>query len=359
MRGAATSSPPTELTVVVPTYNERGNIEVLIERLRAALEGVAWRVIVVDDDSPDGTADAVKRLAAVDGRIQCLRRVGRRGLSGAVIEGILASASPFVAVIDGDLQHDETRLPLMLASLRSGADLVVGTRFATADGLAIGLSRIRLMGSRVATWAAKRVLRADISDPVSGFFAVRRDLVERVASGLSRQGFKILFDIVASQPAPPRIEETPYAFAERVRGVSKLDSRIVFDYAALLFAKATHDAIPAPVILFAGVAAIGVVGHLAVLASLLSAGLSFVVAQSLAAGAVVGAAVIIDAAIFGRGTAIRLGRVAGRAGWALIVGGVANVAVAEVAYSEGAAWWLAGAAGALMGAVWADAGRQR
>jgi dolichol-phosphate mannosyltransferase len=346
------------LTVVVPTYNERGNIEVLIERLRAALDGVAWRVIVVDDDSPDGTADAVKGLAASDDRVQCLRRVGRRGLSGAVIEGILASASPFVAVIDGDLQHDETRLPLMLESLRSGADVAVGTRFASVDGLATGLSRIRLAGSRAATWAAKRVLRAPLSDPVSGFFAVRRDLVERVAPGLSQQGFKILFDIVASQPRPPRIEETPYAFAKRVSGVSKLDSRVVFDYAALLLAKATHDAIPARAIIFAGLATIGIAGHLAVLAGLLTTGAGFLIAQALAAAAVVGAAFVVDFAIFGRGTAIRIGRFAGSTAWALI-GGVANVAVAEAAYDRGAAWWVAGAAGALMGAVWTYAGRQR
>ncbi len=344
--------------MVVPTYDERGNIEVLIDRLRAALDGVTWRVIVVDDDSPDGTADAVKRIAADDDRVQCLRRVGRRGLSGAVIEGILASASPFVAVIDGDLQHDETRLPLMLAQLRSGAEVAVGTRFASADGLATGLSPIRLRGSRVATWAAKRILRAELSDPVSGFFAIRREIVERVAPRLSQRGFKILFDIIASQPTLPRIAETAYAFAERVSGVSKLDSRVVFDYAALLLAKATHDAIPARAILFAGVAAVGIAGHLAVLAGLLAVGIGFVLAQGLAAFTVLAAAFIVDAAIFGRGTALRLGRLAGGAGWAL-VGGVANVAVADVAQGLGAAWWAAGGAGALMGAMWTYASRER
>ena len=168
--------------MVVPTYNERGNVEPLVQRLRAALDGLAWRVIFVDDNSPDGTADAVKALAGCDPRVQCLRRVGRRGLAGAVIEGVLASASPFVAVIDGDLQHDETLLPAMPAALRSDAgDLAVGTRFVSADGLSSGLSPIRLLGSRAATWAGRRVLRAEVSDPVSGFFIVRRELVERVA----------------------------------------------------------------------------------------------------------------------------------------------------------------------------------
>ena len=344
--------------MIVPTYNERDNIEVLVERLCVALDGVAWRVIVVDDDSPDGTGAAVKRLAAVDDRVQCLRRVGRRGLSGAVIEGILASASPFVAVIDGDLQHDETRLPLLLAALRSGADVAVGTRFASADGLATGLSRIRLVGSRAATWAAKRVLRVPLSDPVSGFFAVRREIVERVAPRLSQQGFKILFDIVASQPTPPRVAETPYAFAERLSGVSKLDSRVVFDYGALLLAKATRDLLPARAILFVAVAAVGIAGHLVVLAGLLSLEVRFVVAQSLAAAAVVAAARLFDVAIFGRGTTTRLRRLAG--GWfSALAGGLANVGVADAAHLHGAAWWLAGVAGALMGAMWTYVGRER
>ena len=344
--------------MVVPTFNERDNIEVLIERLGAALAGVAWRVIVVDDDSADGTGEAVKRLAARDDRMQCIRRVHRRGLSGAVIDGILASASPYVAVIDGDLQHDETRLPLMLDALRAGADVAVGTRFVTADGLATGLSRVRLLGSRAATWAAKRVLRVELSDPVSGFFAVRREIVERVAPRLTRQGFKILFDIVASQPAPPRIAETPYAFAERFSGVSKLDSRVVFDYAALLLAKATRDVLPARAILFAAVAAIGMVGHLLVLASLLGLQATFVAAQALAAAAVVVTAGAIDAAVFGRGTARRLRRLVSGFGSAFL-GGVANVAVADAAYSAGATWWVAGLAGAFMGAMWTYARRER
>lgn len=344
--------------MVVPTYNEQGNIDVLIGRLRAALEGVAWRVIVVDDDSPDGTSDTVKRLAMEDDRIQCLRRVHRRGLSGAVIEGILASASPFVAVIDGDLQHDETRLPQLLESLRAGADVAVGTRFASADGLANGLSRIRLAGSRAATWAAKRVLRVPLSDPVSGFFAVRREIVERVAPRLSQQGFKILFDIVASQPTPPRIAETPYAFAERHSGVSKLDSRVVFDYAALLLAKATRDAIPSRGILFTGVATVGVAGHLGVLGGLLSLGLDFIFAQALSALAVVVAAFIVDAAIFGRGVKRSIGRMVGGTLSALI-GITANVAVADFARDLHAAWWMAGAAGAVMGAMWTYARRER
>lgn len=342
--------------MVVPTYNERGNVAVLVERLRAALDGLAWRVIFVDDDSPDGTADAVKALAADDARIQCIRRVGRRGLAGAVIEGVLASASPLVAVIDGDLQHDETLLPAMADALRSGtAELAVGTRFVSDDGLAAGLSPIRLLGSRAATWAGRRVLRAEIGDPVSGFFMVRRELVERVAPKLSHQGFKILFDVIASQPTPPRIVELPYAFAERVSGTSKLDSRVVADYAGMLLSRLTGGAIPARAIVFGIVALFGVAAHLAVLATALSLGEPFIIAQTLAALSILAGATIVDTALTGSARLTRLLRVVG---WGLL-GVIASVAVADLAWRHRAAWWLAGLAGALLGAMWTYASRER
>ena len=341
--------------MVVPTYNECGNVEVLAGRLRTALEGLSWRVIFVDDDSPDGTADAVKAMAADDPRIQCLRRVGRRGLAGAVIDGIMASSSPLVAVIDGDLQHDETLLPAMAEALRSGrGDLAVGTRFATAEGLASGLSWIRVLGSRAATWAGRRVLRVDMSDPVSGFFMVRRELVERVAPKLSHQGFKILFDIVASQPTPPRVVELPYAFAERVSGDSKLDSRVVIDYAGLLLSKLSGGVLAPSVFAFGLMALSGIAANLAMLALAMALGEGFAVSQTVAALAVLVGAVAIDAALTRAGGRAILRRIP-----LGLVGVLANVAVADLAYRQGAAWWLAGFAGALVGAMWTYVSRER
>src|SRR6195952_2629871 len=107
-----------QLSVIVPTFNERDNVTTLYRRLERALEGANWEVIYVDDNSPDGTWDVVGNLAQRDSRVRCIRRIGRRGLSGACIEGILASSAPCVAVIDADLQHDETQLPKMLALLQ-------------------------------------------------------------------------------------------------------------------------------------------------------------------------------------------------------------------------------------------------
>ena len=168
------------LSVVVPTFNERDNVARLYRKLEAALAGIAWEVIFVDDNSPDGTWDVVRGLAQQDRRVRCIRRIGRRGLSGACIEGILASSAPYAAVMDADLQHDETQLPKMLALLQSGqAELVVGSRY-VEGGSADSFDRSRAGASAFATSIAKRVLGVSIADPMSGFFMIRRRPLQRV-----------------------------------------------------------------------------------------------------------------------------------------------------------------------------------
>jgi dolichol-phosphate mannosyltransferase len=264
-REAAPGAGLYELTVVAPTFNEKANVGVLVERLHAALKGLAWQVIFVDDNSPDGTAETVKAIAAQDARVQCIRRVGRRGLAGAVVEGALASAAPFVAVIDADLQHDETLLPKMLETLRGGGcDLVIASRYAGPhpEEDVEGLSAVREQGSRLANRLGRLVLRQDVSDPVSGFFMIRRERIEAVAPKLTTEGFKILFDVIASQPAPLGIVELPYRFKERMAGGSKLDKRVVIDYLGLLLSKLTGGAIPSRALLFFLVGASGVVVNL-------------------------------------------------------------------------------------------------
>ncbi len=127
---------PIELSVIVPSFNERDNVEPLLRGIEAALADIPWEVVFVDDDSPDGTAAAVRTIARRDTRVRCLQRIGRRGLSTAVIEGMLASSAPYLAVIDADLQHDETLLPQMLATLKAEAlDVVVGSRYLAGGGV--------------------------------------------------------------------------------------------------------------------------------------------------------------------------------------------------------------------------------
>src|SRR6187551_3871762 len=121
--------PAPELSVIVPAYNECANVPIMVERLRVALAGVEWEAIFVDDNSPDGTAAAARAIGEHDRRVRCIRRIGRRGLAGACIEGMLTSQARYVAVMDADMQHDETLLVGMLDRLRKGdVDLVVATR---------------------------------------------------------------------------------------------------------------------------------------------------------------------------------------------------------------------------------------
>src|SRR5258706_7289967 len=259
----AVSTP--QLSVIVPTFNERDNVTTLFRRLEAALAGVSWEVIFVDDNSPDGTWDVVRALAREDSRVRCIRRVGRRGLSGACIEGILASSAPYAAVIDADLQHDETQLPNMLAVLQGGeADLVVGSRY-IEGGSAESFNKQRAGISALATEVAKRVLRVKIADPMSGFFMIRSDRFEQLAPQLSTQGFKILLDIVATGRGELRIKEIPYSFGSRLHGESKLDSTVALDFLGLVLAKLTGDVVSLRVLLFAMVGSTGLFVHLSAL----------------------------------------------------------------------------------------------
>ena len=343
-----------ELTVVAPTFNESGNVARLVEKLDATLAGVAWEVIFVDDDLPDGTAALVKQLAASDTRVRCLRRVGRRGLAGAVVEGALASAAPFVAVIDADMQHDETLLPRMLNVLRGGdTDLVVGSRYLDAAGLASGFSPARKAASQFANALGKKALKADVTDPVSGFFMIRREAIDRVAAKLEPSGFKILFDIIASQPEPLRVKELPYAFAAREAGESKLDNRVALEYLGLVASKLSRGLISPRIIFFGLVGVSGLVVHMSVL--WLAQTLGFSIAQALAGVTAMTSNYFINNAITYRDKRLK--------GWKLLtgylrfcalcaIGLAASVGIGSLLHAHGVPWPIAGLAGAGCGATW-------
>lgn len=345
-----------QLSVVVPTFNERDNVTVLYRRLEATLAGIRWEVVFVDDNSPDGTWEVVRALARQDSRVRCIRRIGRRGLSGACIEGILASSAPYAAVIDADLQHDETQLPKMVGLLQSGeAELVVGSRY-IEGGSADSFNKGRAGASQLATEVAKRVLKVEIADPMSGFFMIRRDRFEQLAPQLSTQGFKILLDIVATAEGKLRTVEVPFTFGSRQHGESKLDSMVALDFLGLVLAKLTHDVVSLRFLLFAMVGSIGLVVHLTTLFIALEIfNAPFPEAQ--AAGALVA---MTSNFILNNFLTYRDQRLKGFAilrGLLLFylvcsVGLFANVGVAFSVYDQEPIWWLAGAAGALMGVVW-------
>ncbi len=344
------------LSVIVPTFNEAGNVGVLFDRLKTALAGMAWEVIFVDDNSPDGTAQLLRDIAQEDVRVRCLRRVGRRGLAGACIEGMLASSAPVVAVMDADLQHDETLLPAMLAEIDRGAELVVGSRYIVGGVAGEGFSKSRQGMSSFATVLAHRLLGVEVSDPMSGFFMVRREVVEEAAPRLSEQGFKILLDLIASAPRPVRTVELPFQFRERHAGQSKLDSLVAVEFAGLVLSKLFGDWLSIRFLLFALVGLSGLVVHLVVLQSLLTTG-------SIPFGSAQVAATYVAMVwnFFANNQLTYRDRRLG--GWAAVrglvifclvcsVGALANVGVASWIFDGNrTSAWLAGTTGALMGAV--------
>ena len=344
------------LSVVVPTFNERDNVTTLYKRLAATFGTTPWEVVFVDDNSPDGTWEVVRDLARRDPRVRCIRRIGRRGLSGACIEGILASSAPYAAVIDADLQHDETQLPKMLALAQSGqAELVIGSRY-IEGGSADSFNKQRAGASVLATEVAKRVLGVKVADPMSGFFMIRRDRFEQLAPQLSTQGFKILLDIIATARGELRTMEVPFTFGSRLHGESKLDSMVALDFLGLVLAKLTHDVISLRFILFGMVGSIGLIVHLTTLFVAHEIfTMPFAEAQALGAFVAMTSNFILNNFLTYRDQRLK--------GFAILrglllfyvvcsVGLFANVGVAFSVYDQEPIWWLAGAAGALMGVVW-------
>jgi dolichol-phosphate mannosyltransferase len=350
-RGAPT------LSVVVPSYNERPNVAPLIARLDAALFGIAWEVIYVDDNSPDGTTAEVRRIAQSDPRVRCIRRVGRRGLASAVIEGALSSSAQYVAVIDGDLQHDEIRLPDMLAALQSGHyDLAIGSRH-TAGGDNAGLSgRWRHLLSDGGIRLAQFFLPVRLSDPMSGFFMLSRPLFESLVPNLTGQGFKILLDLALSSPGPLRVIEIPTVFHERVAGQSKLDALVLVQFVGLLLDKVFDGLLPLRFVSFALVGALGVLVHLAVLATTLKVfGVRFEVAQAIATVVAMGFNFLLNNDITYREQRLRGPRLWRGLLLFMVVcgfGAIANVGIAKTLYDTHTNWTIAGAIGAVIGVVW-------
>ena len=346
-----------ELSIVLPTFNEAENIPVLVGLLHKTLSGIDWEVIVVDDNSPDGTTDVARSIAGVDPRVRVIRRIGRRGLSGACIEGMLSSSARFVAVMDADLQHDEALLPEMLAVLKTGdADLVVASRKVEGGTVGDGLSKVRAWGSNVANSLAQKLLNVTVSDPMSGFFMIRRDKAEEIAPKLSAQGFKILLDIVSSFDGALRIRELPFTFRERQHGESKLDTLVTLDYFGLLLAKYFGDMVSVRFLMFGLVGASGLVVHLVALRLFLVVGaLEFNAAQTAASFVAMTSNFFLNNQLTYRDRRLHgLKAVIGLLTFYAVcsVGVLANVGVANLIYLEPSYWWFAGTAGAIMGAVW-------
>jgi dolichol-phosphate mannosyltransferase len=346
-----------ELSIIVPTFKEIDNIGELVKRVCNCLHGIAWEIVFVDDDSPDGTADRVREMARTHSQVRCLHRIGRRGLSSACIEGMLSSAAPYVTVMDADLQHDETLLPKMLEILRKGdVDIVIGSRY-IPGGSTGQWEKSRAWISRFATQLSRIVLKADLADPMSGFFMMRHDAMIRCVRGnLSGIGFKVLLDLFASSPQPLRFQELPYQFRERYAGESKLDTMVAWEYLLLLLDKLIGHIVPVRFIAFSLIGGLGVIVHLLVLTVVYrQLDRSFIVGQTTATLVAMTSNFFLNNFLTYRDRRLR--------GWGLLrgwisftlacsIGAIANVGIAAYLFKMNTFWITSAAAGVLIGAVW-------
>ena len=232
------------LTIVIPTLNEVDNVGPLITKLEQVLQPISWSALFVDDSSTDGTYDLLRTLAFDRPHIQAICRIGRRGLSSACIEGMGTANSAYIAVMDADLQHDEHLLQPMLAKMENDRlDLVAASRF--LRGGSVGpLSARRALMSRTANALSARLCGVRMSDPMSGFFMIRRSLFHEVYPGLLGHGTKILLDIITAARRPMRCAELPLRFRERFSGESKLDAQVMWEFLHLLGQKTLRRLIP-------------------------------------------------------------------------------------------------------------------
>ncbi|RZM34009.1 MAG: glycosyltransferase family 2 protein [Sphingomonas sp.] len=347
-----------QLAVVIPTFNEKANVATLIAKLDQALVGLNWEAIFVDDDSPDGTADAAREIARLDKRVRVIQRIGRRGLSSACIEGMCATAAPVVAVIDGDLQHDETLLPAMLDLLKDDdTDVVIGSRFVSGGGTGEWDSD-RVAKSALATKLSRRVLKCDLNDPMSGFFMIRTDIVRRLSPSLSAIGFKILLDLLTASPTPLRFVEVPYTFRCRTEGESKLDHVVAMEYLIAIYDRMFGRVVPVRFAMFSAIGVLGVGIHMAVLTALfVGFGTHFLVGEIVATLAALTFNFFLNNALTYRDRRLKGWRqlVDGWVSFAVIcsVGAVANVGIAAFLYEmRDGAWAASALIGVLVGAVW-------
>jgi len=347
-----------QLSIVVPTFNEVGNVAEVCNRVASSLPGVDWELIFVDDDSPDGTAETLHTIAQQDRPVRVMLRIGRRGLASACIEGMLAASAPIVAVMDADLQHDESKLLTMLGILlnESEVDVVIASRY-TNSGSVAGWDETRALMSRVATRLARLVLKADLHDPMSGFFMIRRQAVIRcVRAGVSGVGFKILLDLFAASPTPLRFREVPYTFRHRHSGESKLDTHVAWEYFILLLDRSLGHVIPIRFLSFAVVGGVGLLVHLLVLASLFKGGVAnFFAAQTVATLAAMSGNFVLNNLLTYRDMRLRgWGMLRGWASFvaACSIGALANIGIAAYLFEANTYWVASAVAGVLVGAVW-------
>ena len=346
------------LTVVVPTFNELQNIKLIVEKLEMTLSTVDFEILFVDDNSDDGTIEMIKSLEIKNPRVSLLLRVGRRGLAGACIEGILSAKSDLVAVIDCDMQHDETKLLDMFSKFNENPnlDLIVGSRHSGKGKVAGGLSEIRKIGSQLAIWSTKKFLRINVTDPMSGFFMVKKTSVMPFIKNLQPNGFKILADMIACSRSKWAIEEVGYTFKKRQSGESKMSLAVALELIGLILSHLSFGFLSIRFILFAFVGLSGIfVQLLSTFLLLYFFYIPFLQAHILSILIAMTSNFSLNNLMTYKDRSL-VGRKYFRGLFSFYLicsaGALANVAVADFIFNNIGVWILASISGALLGAIW-------
>ena len=349
---------PQSVSIIIPSLNERENIPIVVERLEALLTGRKWEAVFVDDDSRDGSLEVLMSLARTKPHVRFIRRIGRRGLSSACLEGMASSVADIFAVMDCDLQHDEAILSKMLAAFEEdpSLELAVGTRYAGEGGGVGEWSKARIFISRLATSLGSLARKTELSDPMSGFFAIRREVFEETVRQMTGKGFKILLDMVLSVGRPLKTREFSYEFRTRQHGESKLDIVVGFEYLYLLADKMFGRFVPVSFVVYVLAGLSGLFLHLAALGILFRyVGIAFVSAQLTATLVAMVSNFLVNNSVTFRQQRLKGARLLpGLLAYIAIcgLGAIVNVQASEYLFENQIPWWFAGAAGALVGAVW-------
>ncbi len=248
-----------DVSIIIPTRNERENLPVLIENLQEVMEGRHFEIVIVDDDSEDSTWQVAEELSHRYRNIRVIRRINRKGLSSAITEGFILGKGKYVAVLDADLQHDHRLIAAMFDQI-GDCDVEIGSRYMDQKSVP-GWDSWRSRLSRAGTVMAQKLLKQEVSDPMSGFFMIRRKIMQEIAPQLFEHGYKILFDILIRRP-DLKVKELPYDFKARLYGTSKLTAAVIFDFADLLISRAIPSRFNFQFIRYGAVGASGVVIHL-------------------------------------------------------------------------------------------------
>ena len=349
------------LSIITPTYNEALNIEPFILAIKKTMKNFEdYEIIFVDDNSQDKTYEVVKFLSKKYKNVRCIRRIARRGLSSAVIEGCLSSSADLLIIMDADLQHDESKILEMIKIQKNyDLDMVVGSRFLEKK-FTSSLSKKRNTISQVANWLANKISRVHLSDPMSGFFLVKREIIETYAPNLTGLGFKILLDIFSSVGNKIKYKEISFNFKTRMFGESKLNALVVWEYLLLLWETRFGKIIPARFLSFCAIGGTGVLAHLIILFILIYHDFSFIVSQSVATFSAMTSNFFLNNILTYRDRQKR----GIEAFKALIIfyitcglGAAANVGIANYLYlgklnEVSITWYISGVVGALVGAIW-------